>query len=382
MRFDTMNVHFPTKEQANEVSKTKPIYQTSAFTFKDFTEMEEYYQGNKNYLYTRMGNPNNDDLGKGVADLEGAEMGVATSSGLSAILAGVLAVAKTGDHIIATEDLYGGTYSLFKQDLADFGIEVSFIDLTDREAIEASVKDNTVLLYSESITNPLLRVEDIEGLSQIALTNDIKLMIDNTFATPYLLRPHELGADIVVHSVTKYIGGHSDVTAGAVTGSRELMVKAKAKMAMLGSNVGPFDAWLASRGLKTLSLRMERQCNNAQKLARSLETADGVKHVYYPKAASTKGNGAIVTIELDDAIDVFDFSSKLGFVKVVPTLAGLETSISYPIATSHRSIPDELRQKLGVTAQTIRISVGIEDADDITEAFEKALQAVRFEQQA
>lgn len=373
MQFQTKNVHFTNKEITKEVSKTKPIYQTSAFTFTDFEDMEEYYHGEKSYLYTRMGNPNSDDLGKGVADLEGAAMGVASASGLSAILAGVLAVAKTGDHIIATQDLYGGTWSLFSNDMKDFGIEVSFINMEDREEIEAAIKENTVLLYSESITNPLLRVEDIEGLAQIASANQLKLMIDNTFPTPYLIRPHESGADIVAHSATKYIGGHSDVTAGVVTGSAALMTKAKAKVGMLGSNIGPFDAWLGVRGLKTLSIRMQKQCSNAQVLADFLKGSEGIKQVFYPKAASPLGNGAVVTIELADELDAIAFSRNLGWVKVVPTLAGLETSVTYPVATSHRPLPEETREKLGVTKQMIRISAGIEDERDITEAFAQAL---------
>ncbi|WP_245411549.1 trans-sulfuration enzyme family protein [Alkalicoccus urumqiensis] len=367
-------MHFPNKEKAQEVSKTKPIYQTSAFTFQDFEEMEQYFSGDKSYLYTRMGNPNSDDLAKGTADLEGAEMGASAASGLAAILAGVLAVAKTGDHIVATQDLYGGTYSLFANDLQDFGIDVSFVDMESREEIESAVQENTVLLYSESITNPLLRVEDIEGLSQIAAGRGLRLMIDNTFATPYLIRPHESGADIVAHSATKYIGGHSDVTAGVVTGNKELMQKARGKIAMLGSNIGPFDAWLGVRGLKTLAVRMEKQCRNAASLAEALQSEKAVKKVYYPTAASPEGNGAIVSIELADGVDATAFSKELDWVKVVPTLAGLETSITYPIATSHRPLPDELREKLGVTAQTIRISVGIEDERDIIDIFQKALQ--------
>ncbi len=359
--------------ETSEVSKTKPIYQTSAFSFHDIDDMESYFEGKKSYMYTRMGNPNTDDLGKGVADLEGAEMGVASASGLSAILAGVLAVAKTGDHIIATEDLYGGTYQLFAHELKDFGISVSFVDYSSREEIEDEIRENTVLLYTESITNPLLRVEDLEGIVKIAASHGLKTMVDNTFATPYLIRPHEIGADIVAHSATKYIAGHSDVSAGIVTGSRELMVKAKGKVSILGSNLGPFDGWLGCRGLKTLSLRMERQCSNAQKLARSLEGHAKINNVFYPKAVSEEGNGAIVTIDLAEGISVQEFSTKLDWVKIVPTLAGVETSITYPVGTSHRPVPKDMREKLGVTDSMIRISVGIEDAEDIVEVFQKAL---------
>ncbi|UTR13432.1 PLP-dependent aspartate aminotransferase family protein [Salipaludibacillus sp. LMS25] len=373
MRFQTKNVHFPDKLEAHEVSKTKPIYQTTAFAFQDLEDMESFYEGNKSYFYTRMGNPNTDDLAKGVTDLEGAEMGVTSASGLSAILAGVLAVAKSGDHIVATEDLYGGTYQLFCHELREFGIEVSFVDCSNREAIEEAIKGNTVLLYTESITNPLLRVEDLEGIVKIAAVHNLKTMVDNTFATPYLIRPHEVGADIVVHSATKYIAGHSDVSAGVLTGSRELMGKAKSKISTLGSNLGPFDGWLGTRGLKTLSLRMERQCANAQKLADALKGLSAVNKVFYPQAAAPNGNGAIVTIDLTDDQDVFAFSKKLQWVKIVPTLAGVETSISYPVGTSHRPLPKDMREKLGVTDRMIRISVGIEDAEDIIDVFKNAL---------
>ncbi|UCZ53697.1 PLP-dependent aspartate aminotransferase family protein [Bacillus shivajii] len=378
MRFQTKNVHFQEKLESNEISKTKPIYQTSAFSFQDLDDMENFFQGKKDYLYTRMGNPNTDDLGKGVADLEGAEMGVATSSGISAILAGVLAIAKSGDHIIATEDLYGGTYQLFAHELADFNIDVSFVNFENIDAVEKEIRDETVLLYTESITNPLLRVEDLQRFTELAKKYGLKTMVDNTFATPYLIRPHEYEVDLVVHSATKYIGGHSDLSAGVLTGNRELMEKAKSKVVHLGSNLGPFDGWLATRGLKTLSLRMEKQCRNASVLAEVLRDKPQVKQVFYPKHASDKGNGAIVTIDLADGSDVYEFFRQLDWVKVVPTLAGVETSVTYPVGTSHRPLPEETRERLGVTASMVRISVGIEDEEDIIDVFNKALASAEF----
>ncbi|ADU28641.1 trans-sulfuration enzyme family protein [Evansella cellulosilytica] len=373
MRFETKNVHFQEKLDHTEMSKTKPIYQTSAFSFHDLDDMESFFKGEKSYLYTRVGNPNTDDLGKGVADLEGADKGAAASSGISAILAAVLAVAKSGDHIIATEDLYGGTYQLMAKELIDFGIETSFVDFTNKDSVINAIKDNTVLLYSESITNPLLRVENIEQVVGIAKEYKLKTIIDNTFATPYLIRPHESGVDLVVHSATKYIGGHSDLSAGVVTGSNALMSKVKAKITNIGSNLGPFDGWLACRGLKTLSLRMERQSRNASTLANYLASNENIKKVYYPTAASKKGNGAIVSIELAEHVDVHQFFRQLSWVKVVPTLAGVETSVTYPLGTSHRSVPEATRERLGVSTNLVRISVGIEDEEDIVEAFTEAL---------
>lgn len=372
--FDTRAVRFPGKEKAETVSKAKPIYQTSSFVFEDLDDLESFYQGKKDYLYTRVSNPNTDDLGMGVADLEGAPKGVATSSGLSAILAGILAVVKAGDHIVACEDLYGGTYSLIESELRDFGIEVSFVNFAEAEEVENALRPNTKLLYTESVTNPLLRVEDLRQLANLGEKHNLVTMVDNTFATPYLLQPYTLGIDLVVHSATKYIGGHSDVTAGVLVGKENLIAKAKAKVINLGSNLSPFEAWLGCRGLKTLSVRMERHVRNATILAEELKSVDGIKNVYYPRYVSKRGNGAIVSIELEDSVNIETFFKSLGWVKIVPTLAGLDTSVSYPIATSHRTVPHETRMKLGITKQLVRISVGIENENDISQAFKEAIK--------
>ncbi|WP_165999271.1 PLP-dependent aspartate aminotransferase family protein [Bacillus sp. Cs-700] len=372
--FDTKAVRFPRKPKADTASKVQPIYQTSAFVFEDLDDLESFYEGKKDYLYTRVSNPNTDDLGMGVADLEGAPKGIATSSGLSAILAGVLSVVKAGDHIVACEDLYGGTYSLFHGELPDFGIEVSFVDFTNKEKIESAIRPNTKLLYTESVTNPLLRVEDLDLLKNLGHKHKLVTMVDNTFATPYLLQPYQLGIDLVVHSATKYIGGHSDVTAGVLVGREDLMAKAKAKVINLGTNLSPFEAWLGCRGLKTMSVRMERHVRNAAILASELKNVTGIKNVYYPEYVAERGSGAMVSIELDDETDVKTFFKSLGWVKIIPTLAGLDTTVSYPIATSHRTVPEDTRQKLGINKQLVRISVGIENENDIVDAFKNAVE--------
>nr|WP_154649470.1 PLP-dependent aspartate aminotransferase family protein [Calidifontibacillus oryziterrae] len=371
--FNTETVHLSEKRLGSFTSKVNPIYQTSAFAFGDLEELEGYYQGNGAYLYTRVGNPNTDDLALAVANLEGAPTGVATSSGLSAILAGILAVTKTGDHIVATNDTYGGTYHMLENELKDFGIEVSFVSFENQEEIRESIKANTKLLYSESITNPLLRVEDLEELTKIAKEYNIITMIDNTFATPFLCQPYLKGIDLVVHSATKYIGGHSDVTAGVLVGQQDLIAKARAKIVNLGLNLSPFEAWLGTRGIKTLSVRMERHVNNAQFLADQLKSHPGVCKVYYPDFVSEKGNGPIVTIDVIGKCDVQKFFKSLSWIKIVPTLAGVETTVSYPAATSHRALSKELRDELGITEGVVRISVGIEDPEDILAAFLNAL---------
>ncbi|WP_019155035.1 trans-sulfuration enzyme family protein [Robertmurraya massiliosenegalensis] len=377
-KFETVLLH-PVKVNEKSIkSKVTPIYQTSAFVFKDLEELEGYYQGEGNYLYSRTGNPNPDELGAAVAAIEGAPAGIATSSGLSAILAGVLAVVKSGEHIIAAEDLYGGSFHLLKEELHNLGIETTFVSFTDLAEVEKSIQENTKMLYTESITNPLLRVEDLHGVVQLAKKHHLLTLIDNTFATPFHCNPYELGVDLVVHSATKYIGGHSDVTAGVLVGRDELIAKARAKVVNLGANVSPFEAWLTSRGLKTLALRMKCQSQNAQQLAEALNRNPNIEKVYYPFAESHTGYGAMVTIKLGTQVDTSAFFKSLSWVKIAPTLAGVETTVSHPLTTSHRALPKEVCDELGITMEVVRISVGIEHPDDIiqvfTEALEKALK--------
>ena len=262
--FYTQAVHQSLKQKNNFKSKTSPIYQTSAFSFENLDDLESYFDGETPYLYSRYGNPNTDELGAAIAALEGAEAGVASSSGMSAILAGILAVVKHGDHIIACDDLYGGTYHLLDQELKNFGIDVTFVSFSNELLVRETIRPNTKLLYTESITNPFLRAENIPALVKIGQEFDLKTMVDNTFATPYLLKPCQEGVDLVVHSATKYLGGHSDISAGVIVGQAALIQKARQKIASLGGNLSPFEAWLTCRGVKTLALRMEKQSANAQ----------------------------------------------------------------------------------------------------------------------
>lgn len=375
--FATRTVQFDRINQENIQSKVTPIYQTTAFTFKDLEDLESFYNGERAYLYSRNGNPNTDELGRAIAQLEEAQDGVAVSSGLGAILVGVLAVAKSGDHIVAADDLYGGTIDLFQNELKDFGIEISFADFSDPSDIEAVIQKNTVLLYSESITNPLLRVENLQKLVELADKFSLKTMIDNTFATPYLVQPYTLGIDLVIHSATKYIGGHSDVTAGTVAGSSDLIEKVRRKAVLLGTTLSPFEAWLALRGVKTLDVRMERQVTNAQKVADFFRKHAHVATVYYPEFVSDKGNGAIVTVDFTGHIDINQFFKALSWVKIIPTLAGVETTVSYPKTTSHRALTEENRDQLGIREGLVRISIGLENADDITEEFDQAITAAK-----
>lgn len=373
-KFETLLLHTGKKTGGPIKSKVTPIYQTSAFTFESLEELEGYYQGNGSYLYSRTGNPNPDELGNAVAVIEGAPAGIATSSGLSAILSAVLAVAKAGDHIVAAEDLYGGSFHLLKEELNGLGIEASFVSFEDLERVEKAIQPNTKLLYTESITNPLLRVENLEEVVHLAQKHGLSLIVDNTFATPFHCNPFKLGADLVVHSATKYIGGHSDVTAGVVVGKEELVAKARTKVINLGANVSPFEAWLTSRGLKTLALRMKSQSSNAKRLALALKDQPYIEKAYYPFHKGEEGYGAIVTIELAKQVNVDQFFKSLSWIKIAPTLAGVETTVSHPLKTSHRALPKEKCEALGITNQVVRISVGIEHSDDIIEAFTHAIK--------
>jgi cystathionine beta-lyase/cystathionine gamma-synthase len=375
--FETEVLHSVHKKAEGIKSKATPIYQTSAFTFNNLDELEGFYQGEGNYLYSRVGNPNTDELGQAVAALEHAPDGVAASSGLSAILAGVLAVVRNGDHIVAADDLYGGSFHLLKAELDRFGIETSFVPFSDLKKVEGAIKENTKLLYTESITNPLLRVENLEDVIELAKKRKLTVLVDNTFATPLHVRPYLLGADLVVHSATKYIGGHSDVTSGVVVGRKDLIAEARARIVNLGANLSPFEAWLTCRGLKTLALRMRAQSENARMLAERLRENEKVAKVYYPFEKGEKGYGAIVTIELAEHVDTNQFFKSLGWVKIVPTLAGVETTVSHPLKTSHRALPPEAQAELGITYEVVRISVGIEHAADIIEQFEAALDAAK-----
>lgn len=372
--FDTEVLHSEKKNKRNITSKVTPIYQTSAFVFSDLDELEGYYHGNGQYLYSRVANPNTDELADAVARLEGAEDGVVTSSGLSAILAGILAVVKSGDHIVAADDLYGGSFHMLKAELNDFGIETSFVPFSDLNEVEKSIRPNTKLLYTESITNPLLRVEDLDSVVELAKKYNLITLVDNTFATPYHKKPYALGVDLVVHSATKYLGGHSDVTAGVLVGKSDLIEKAKSKVVNLGANVSPFEAWLTTRGIKTLALRMEKQSKNAQQLATAFMQNPLISKVYYPFGVSENGYGAMVTIELDHTVNVNEFFRSLGWVKIAPTLAGVETTVSHPLTTSHRALPAEACEALGITKELVRISVGIEYVEDIISQFNQAIE--------
>lgn len=378
--------------------KVPPIFTTSVFTFDYLDQVDEVYEGKaKGYVYSRMSNPGVNLVEEAVASLENGEEAVAFSSGMAAIVSAILARVRAGDHIVASSVIYGGTYSFLRDEIPLRGVNVTFVDTNDLAAVKAAMRPETRILYCETISNPLMEVADLEGLSEIAHRHGAYLYVDNTFASPALCRPLEYGADVVLHSGTKYLNGHSDVTMGlAIIGQgstggtsaaelKTLASRIRSLASTYGSVPSPFDSWLLLRGIRTLPLRMERHSENAIKLASFLEAHPSVTAVYYPGLETSPyhhlakkyldgGFGGMLSFEvkggLDGARKVID---SLRMAELVPSLAGVATTVSHPGKTSHRSIPLAEREKLGVGDGLIRVSVGIEDYEDIEKDFREAL---------
>jgi cystathionine beta-lyase/cystathionine gamma-synthase len=353
-----------------------------------FTELDDYdavARGERpGHYYGRNSNSNRDMLERAVADLEGAEAGVATASGMAALHGALLALAPKPTTILATRELYGGTAALLRQDLEPLGYEVSFIDLTDLEAVRPAIA-SAGLVLAETITNPLCRVPDLEAIGAMASERGIPFLVDNTFASPMCCRPLELGAAVVMHSATKYIGGHSDLVAGVIVGDGARMGRARNRSARTGTTLGPFDAWLALRGLRTLEVRMQRHSANSLALARAMRSMRGVAHVHHPRLEESPsyevarrilpgGSGGMMAFDLTGGREAVQrMMQRFKLVRFAASLGGVETTISYPEITSHRSFSASERAELGVGPGTVRVSVGIEDADDIVADFDQAL---------
>lgn len=358
-----------------------PIYQTSTF-------VQDAPGINKGYDYARSGNPTRATLESLLATLEGGEVGLAFSSGLAAIDA-VAKLLKTGDEIIAVDDIYGGAYRLFTQVYQQFGIKISFVDTSDPANILDAITPQTKLIWLETPTNPTLKISDIEAIGKIAKAHNILFCVDNTFATPALQKPLLLGADIVVHSVTKYLGGHSDLIAGAVvTKDKELGARIKFFQNACGNILGPFDSWLVIRGIETLHLRLRQHCATALEIAQFLETHPAVDKVYYPGLTThphhaiakkqSKGFGGIVTFSLkQDTVEAATgFATSTQLFKLAESLGGIKSLISHPATMTHKTIPAEKRQAAGVVDSLLRLSIGLEEAEDLIGDLQAALDGV------
>ncbi|MGI6358768.1 MAG: trans-sulfuration enzyme family protein [Bacillota bacterium] len=366
-----------------------PIYQTSVFTFKSLEQMDEAFDGQPGgYTYSRIHNPNHAVLEQALAELEGGESAVVTSSGMAAILIACLGHLNQGERMLVTRDCYGGTEVQFAQELRRLGIDVQFVDFYDHAATERALQAGAKIVYLETISNPLMKVADIGALSQLAHQHGALVLIDNTFASPYVCQPLSLGADLVIHSLTKYINGHSDVMGGAVVGSTQLIQPIKRAAINLGPTPSSFDCWLVLRGMKTLALRMERHSSNALALAEMLQVHPAVHRVFYPglpgdpehalaAAQFRKGFGGMLSFEVAGGADQAEAVIRaLQLVELVPSLAGICTTISHPAKASHRGLTAEQRRALGISDGLIRLSVGIEDIDDLKADFAQALDGI------
>ncbi len=379
--FGTLAVHAGQKPDPSTGAIMTPIYQTSTY-------VQEAPGKHLGHEYSRVTNPTRSALEGNLAALEGARNAICFASGVASIDA-ILKSLRPGDHVVATNDLYGGTIRIFNQVFAPFGLEFSYVDMTDLDAVEAVLRPSTKMIWVETPTNPLLRIVDIAAICDLAVDRDITVAVDNTFASPYLQQPLSLGADLVMHSSTKYIGGHSDVIGGVIcTNDDEWNEKLRFQIKSTGAAPGPMDAFLTLRGTKTLHLRMQRHCENARRIAAYLDEHPKVKTVHYPGLASSHGH-AIARRQMKDFGGMVSFSLKddseekalhvLTSTKVfalAESLGGVESLIEHPATMTHASVPAETRKKAGLHDSLIRLSVGVEEAEDLIVDLDEALSGV------
>ncbi|WP_026882910.1 trans-sulfuration enzyme family protein [Clostridium akagii] len=377
MKFGTKLIHNGNEVDENTGAISIPIYQTSTFHQFDIENMGKYD-------YSRSGNPTREALENTIAILEGGDKGFAFSSGMAGI-SSVLSIFASGDHLIACKDVYGGTYRITTEFLSKFNVETSFVDTSSLDEVRESIRPNTKAIFLESPSNPLLKITDLRAVIKIAKQHNLIVIVDNTFMSPYLQNPIKLGADIVVHSATKFIGGHSDVIGGlVVVKGKELADRVYFVQNAFGAILGPQDSWLLLRGLKTLKVRLDEQQKSAAKLASFLNKNKNVNKVYYPGLADhpgsyvhfsqARGGGAVLSFETKDTDIAIHFMKSVKLAAVAVSLGGVETIVSYPVKMSHAEIPKEEREKLGIKDNLIRVSLGLENIDDLIEDFGRALE--------
>ena len=366
-----------------------PIYPTSSF-FYDETETLDAVFGNERegYVYTRYGNPTTRALETAVASLEGTEDAVAYASGMAAIHAAILHEVQAGSHVVAARDVYGATYAVLTKLFAHLGVQTTFVDILDLDSLAATIREvKPSLVAFETISNPLLRVPDISGIADLAHADGARLMVDNTFASPYLVNPVRHGADVVVHSTTKYLGGHGDVTGGVIATTRERAAALREEAKLTGPTLGPFEAWLTLRGIKTLPLRVHRQSESAAQVAAWLADHPSIARVNYPgrsdlgsaaKMFNSDLRGGMVSFEVAGAgqSEIFRFFQALRLCVPATTLGDVYTLVLHPAMSSHRALTPEQRAEVGIGEGLVRLSVGIEDVADITADLDQALRSI------
>ena len=377
MKFETLAIHAGERPDAKFGAVSVPIYQTSTFAFEDVGKP-------RGYDYSRTANPTRKVLEDTVARLEGGKAGFAFATGMAAETT-VIHLLKAGDHVISGDDVYGGTYRLFQSVMKDFGLEFTFLRMDSRQRIEEAIRPNTRMLWLETPSNPLLNIVDIEMAVDVAKKHGLMTVIDNTFATPYFLRPIEYGIDLVVHSTTKYLNGHCDVVGGAVvTTTDELTERVQFLLNALGTCASPFDCWLVLRGIETLPVRMRQHEVNAIVVANYLKGHPEVKKVFYPGLEShpghkiakrqMKGFGGMVSFELNGGAEaVTKFLKRIKIFALAESLGGVASLAEHPATMSHASMPKDYREGVGITDELIRLSVGLENIDDLIDDLRQAL---------
>jgi len=379
MGFATIAVHAGNEVDPTTGAVSVPIYQTSTYA-------QDGLGKNKGFEYARTQNPTRSALERNIAALEGGKFGYAFASGMAAIDA-TLRLVKSGDHVVVSDNTYGGTYRLFAQVLANYGIEFDFVDTTDLTAVEAAIKQNTKMVFVETPTNPVMLVTDLKAVADLSHAAGAKVVCDNTFMSPYLQRPLEFGVDIVVHSTTKYLNGHSDGVGGVVVLNDETDANwIQFIQNSAGAILSPFDSWLVLRGTKTLSLRMEQHDRSGRAVAAFLEEHPKVQKIYYPGSLShkqhdlakrqQKGFGGMVSFDVGSLENARTVLESVKLCTLAESLGGVETLISHPATMTHASVLPETRNRLGITDGLVRISVGIEDTDDIITDLDQALARI------
>jgi cystathionine gamma-lyase len=379
-RFETRSIHAGQPPEPMTGAITTPIYQTSTY-------VQEGVGGHKGFEYSRTDNPTRTALQECLASLESGKFGLSFSSGMSAI-ATVMNLLRSGDHVVSSDDVYGGTYRIFEHVYRDYGIEFTYVNTSEIDQIESAIRPSTRLIWIETPTNPLLKITDLEKVALLCKNRRLISCVDNTFATPYFQRPLELGIDIVAHSVTKFLGGHADTVGGAlITSNDDYYERLKFCQNAVGSVPGPFDCWLVLRGIKTLALRMRRHEKNAMAISDWLSDHAGVRKVIYPGLEShphhdiarkqMSGFGGLISFEVDGdrdaAVRVLD---KVQVFSLAESLGGVESLIEHPGLMTHASIPVEVRNEKGLSDSLIRISVGIENVNDLIEDLDQALSTL------
>ena len=379
MGFSTDCIHAGQEPEPLTGAVTFPIFQTSTYVQPKLGE-------NKGYEYARTKNPTRSVVEAAIAALERGKHGHCFASGMSAIDV-IFRMLSKGDHVVAGENMYGGSYRLFSRVLERFGLEFTYVDTSSSEAVKGAIRDTTKILFLETPTNPMMTLTDIAACSTIAHDRGILVAVDNTFCSPYLQRPIELGADIVVHSTTKFLNGHSDSVGGAVvSNSDEIAEKIGFLQNAVGAILSPFDSWLVLRGIKTLAVRMKRHEENGMAMANYLAHHPKVKKIYYPglpdhpqhalAKRQMNGFGALIAFDLGSKDNAAQFLNRVRLCSLGESLGGVETLISHPETMTHASVPFEERQRLGITPGLVRISVGIEDIEDLIDDLENAFEGV------